>query len=735
MTRARLLALAVTAAAILASAVPAPGQVRNWPSEPMPKPLAAKSVKFPPFETRTLPNGLRVVVLEHHEQPAVSVRLLIGAGTAQDLSPKLGVANMVASLLDQGTTTRTAEQIAEAIDTLGGSVTIGAGTDVSFAYLTVLKDRVAAGLDLLSDIVRSPVFAQEELERQRDQLRSTLRVRYQDPDYLASIVFRRLVYGFHPYAFPGTGTPSSIERITRGDLVGFHQRYFTPGNCILAVVGDVAAADAFAAIERAFGGWPPHDEPAAFVLGPPVPTRRVVIVDVPDAVQTEIRAGHLAISRRSADFMATDLAVRVLGGDGANRLQQILRSRRGLTYGASAELNAFWTFGDIEAETDTRPEATGEVLRVMVDEFFRLQRERVSPRELDEAKAFLAGSFPLGIETPDDIATKVLTALFYGLPLAELDTFRERVNAVTPDDIQRVTKAHLRPDRLSIVLVGYAPAIVSELERVGFRIGEVISVADLDVTTADLRRPPGPRDPTVPMISSAKGLSREEWERVKRVIAPAADAAGGLEALRAVKTIRATARTVMQTPAGPMRATTRTYVEYPGRMRVDATLPAGDVVQAYVDGQAWLKDPTGVRDAPTPMRDEFAQGLRRDWIALFLAVSEDRVMGRVLPDEKGLGGRPLRVVELWSMDLSPVRVAIDAETGLIAWISYQAGGRSGPAGRVTMRESFADYREVKGIRIPFTAVVRRDDAVLLERTLTDVQVNVTFPPTFFKKVQ
>jgi outer membrane lipoprotein-sorting protein len=199
-----------------------------------------------------------------------------------------------------------------------------------------------------------------------------------------------------------------------------------------------------------------------------------------------------------------------------------------------------------------------------------------------------------------------------------------------------------------------------------------------------------------------------------------------------VKTIRATARTVMQTPGGPMRATTRTYVEYPGRMRVDATLPAGEVVQAYVDGQAWLRDPTGVRDAPTPMRDEFAQGLRRDWIALFLAASDDRVFGRVLPDETGLGGRPLHVVELWSDDLSPVRVALDAETRLITWVSYEAGG---PGGRVRVQESFDDYRDVKGIRMPFIAVVRRDNAVMLERTLTDVQINVTFPPTFFQKIQ
>ena len=735
MTHARRHALAL--AAMLAVAAPAAGQARNWPSEPIPKPLAARPVTFPPYEVRTLPNGLRVVVVEQHEQPSVSLRLLVGAGSAQDTGSKLGVANMVASVLDQGTSTRSAQQIAETVDSIGGDLRVGAGTDVTFASVTVLKDSVAPGLELLSDIVRSPAFAQVELDRQREQLRSALRVSYQDPDYVASVVFKRLVYGFHPYGFPGTGTPASIERIQRSDLVEYHQRYYTPGNSILAVVGDIAAGEAFAAAERFFGVWAPRDVVVQLALEPPAPTRRIVVIDMPGVVQTEIRAGHLGIRRRSDDFTATDLAVRILGGEGANRLQQVLRTQRGLTYGASADLNAHRRLGDIVVETDTRPEATGQSLRVIVDEMFRLQRERVSTRELDGAKAYLAGGYPLGIETPDDIATKVLTALFYELPLTDLDAFRDRVNAVTPDDIQRVTRAHVRPDRLSIVLVGYAPYIIAQIESVGFRTGEVVTLADLDVTMADLRRPPGPRQPAQPLVSMTKGMSREEWLRVKSVVDRAIAAAGGLDALRGVKTIRATARTVMQTPEGPMRATTRTYVEYPGRMRVDATLPVGEVVQTYVDGQAWLKDRMGVRDAPAPMRDEFARGLRRDWIALFLAAADDRVLGRVLEDDQGLGGRPLRVVELWSdaagsEALSPVRVAIDAETHLIAWISYEAAG---PGGRGTVKESFADYRDVKGIRIPFTAVVRRENDVLLERILTDVQLNVTFPPTFFQKIQ
>ena len=724
--------LACTAALVLAWALPARGQAKDWPTEAMPKPLASRPATFPPYEIRTLSNGLRVVVVEHHEQPLVSLRLLIGAGTAQDLPPKLGVANMVATLLDQGTTTRTAEQIADAVDTIGGTVSVGAGTDATFAHITVLKDSVSLGLDLLSDIVRSPAFPQDALDRQRDQLRAALRVSYQDPAYLASIVFRRLVYGFHPYGYPGTGTPATIERITRSDLVEHHQRFFAPGHSILAVVGDVTRAGAFAAVDKAFGGWDRREVQAAIVLGPPAPARRVVIVDLPGAMQTEIRAGHLGILRNSADFTAVDLAMRMLGGEGANRLQQVLRSQRGLAYGAAAGVNAHLKFGDVFAETETIPEAAGEALRVIMSEFFRLQRDRVGVRELDNAKAVLAGSVPLGIETPDDIATKVLAALFYELPLSDFETFRERTNAVTPDDIQRAARAHLRPDRLSMVLVGYAPFITSQLERAGFRNGEVVRASDLDVTSADLVRPARLAGPTAPMTPVAKGMSREDWEKVRSVLDPAVAAAGGLDVLRGVKTIRATARTVMQTPEGPMRATTRTYIEYPGRLRVDATLPSGVVVQAYIDGQAWLKDPTGIRDAPTPMRDEFAQGLRRDWIALFLAVADNRVLGRVLADEKGLAGRPLHVVELWSDELSPIRVAVDAETRLIAWVSYQTGG---PGGRVTVKESFDDYREVKGLRIPFTAVVRRENAVMIERTITDVQVNVTLPPTFFQKVQ
>jgi zinc protease len=183
-----------------------------------------------------------------------------------------------------------------------------------------------------------------------------------------------------------------------------------------------------------------------------------------------------------------DQAVKILGGEGANRLQQVLRSQRGLTYGASADLETYKTTGGIVAETDTRTDATAEVLRLAVDEFYRLQRERVYDGELEGAQAYLAGHFPLTIETPDAIATQVLNQLFYELPLPELETFPDRVRSVSPDDVQRVARSYLRPDRLAVVLVGNADGFAKDLKGVGFGEFERIPMDSIDLLAANLKR-------------------------------------------------------------------------------------------------------------------------------------------------------------------------------------------------------------------------------------------------------
>lgn len=467
-------------------------QARDWPREPPPPPLAAHHATFPPYQLKTLANGLRVLVVLQHEQPSVSFRLLVKAGAMQEPADRPGLANFVASLLSQGTATRSAQQIATAIDSAGGLIDVGSGNELTFVTGAVIKDQTDLALGLAADLVQHPAFSPDEITLHRSQVLSSMQVSYDDPDYVASLVFDRLVFGTHPYGQPSEGSAPSLARVTRDDLVAFHRTWFVPNNSLLAIVGDLTSDEAFAAAERAFGGWVRRDVPVANVPSPPAPSERVVVIDRPGSAQTEIRVGHIAITRTDPDFLAFDLAIRILGGEGANRLFGVLRSERGLTYGAQASLRTFLTAGQVVAETNTRSEGTAEALRLVVDEFARLQREPVQATELSGAQDFIAGNFPLSIESSSAIAEQVLARLVYGQDLSDITTYPDRVARITPDDIQRVAKQYLKPDRLSVVLVGDAAKFVDQLAAVGFPTIERIPLAEFDIDSPTLRRTPAP---------------------------------------------------------------------------------------------------------------------------------------------------------------------------------------------------------------------------------------------------
>lgn len=722
-------ALALTGLA-LAVAAGASAQVPEWPSERPPRPLAARQVSFPPYQVRTLPNGLQVIAVSHHEQPAVSLRLIVRAGGAQDPVDRPGVAYLAASLLDQGTTTKTAEQVATAIDSIGGAIGSGVLSDLTFINAAVMKDSLGPGLDLMSDLARNPAFAPEEIERQRQQILSGLQVSYDDPDYLAGVVFDRLVYGSHPYGKPDSGTPSSVTAVTREDLLAFHTRWFGANNAILAIVGDVTADEAFAGAERAFGNWQRVELPANKAADPPPPTRRVVIIDRPGAVQTEIRVGNIGLPRRHPDYLTLDIAMKILGGEGGNRLHRVLRSERGLTYGASADLNALKETGDIVAETDTRSETTGEALRVIVDEIFRLQRQRVQERELNDAQEYLTGSFPLTIETPSAIALQILNAVFYGLDMNELQTFRERVNRVTADDIQRVAQQYLRPENLSIVLVGDASVFAKQLAGVGFDRVERIPISDLDLASPDLRRGTASTQGRITPIAFRQSSTPPSDER--DLVARAVRAKGGLELLRSIRTVKASATmTLLDAPSGRVEIPMTTSISYPGGFRVDAETPAGPLVQAFNNGEFWVDEGRrGARSAPAAFADEIRGNVQRDSIPMLLALADGRLSATRLPDVTE-GGRALKVLEVKGAGMRPIRVMFDPETALI--VRQRLSGAAGGAGGGVTEEAFSDYRDVSGLKVAFRATVYRNGAPVLERVLRSFEVNVPLPATLFTK--
>ncbi len=739
-------------------------QTRPWLSERPPRPLPARDVKFPPYQIQTLPNGLQVVAVLHHEQPAVSMRLLIRAGSASDPKGKLGLVHELASLLDQGTETKSAGELADAIDFIGGAMGTGAATDVAYLNMVVMKDSFENGLRMLSDMARHPAFSSAEIDRQRQQTLSGLRVSFEDPGFVADSVFERLVYGFHPYGMPHSGTPETISGITREDLVAFHRKYFAPNNAILAVVGDVTTEEAFDTVRNVFGDWERKEIPVEKFIDPPNPTRRLIVVNKPDAVQTEVRVGHIGIPRRHPDYMAVNLAIRILGGEGSNRLHNVLRTQRGLTYGAQADMDTLKETGDFEAHTNTRSTATAEVVRLIFDEFWRLQRDPVAERELADAKAYLTGSFPLTIETPDAIAMQILNVVFYGLPIEDLQNFRERVNAVTVDDIQRVARAYLKPDRLSVVLVGNVVAFEKDLKGVGFNDYEKVELGNLDLTAADFKRPAaragaavqprlrpissrrvayrsttedaedtGERSPVAASVRQAGGgvasIAPQEGADARALLDRAIAAKGGIEKLRAIRSLAAVTSTSMTTPEGVVQAEATTILEYPTRVRVDTKLQGVASLQVFDGEHAWVRDPSGVHDVPARATRELQASLRRDTIALLLAADRGTVRTRLLPDIKDDSGTLHHALEMSATDLDPLVLYIDPETSLISKQTYIAGG----AGQPLIEEIYSDYRAVDGVQFAFVATLRRGGQPVLERRVTGIEINTRLEPTLFKR--
>jgi zinc protease len=470
--------------AVLLAAPQAKAQDKPMKQTP-PPPKPAQQIHFPAFEEKTLANGLRVVIVEQHENPSLSLQLLVPGGKVYAPPAKAGLADATAALLREGTQTRSSQQIAETIDAVGGTLDTAASLESAFISVTVTSDQLDLGLDLLSDIVLRPSFPAEELERWRHQTLSGLQIQQSDPSYVATAAFQRLVLGDHPYGTPSSGTVASVRGLTRDDLVAFHRSRYVPNESILAVVGDAKAADAFARVERAFGAWKKGE---ASVL-PPVkaePRQRIVVIDKPDAVQTEIRVGQPGLAYRDPDHFAADVYDSVLGGSPSSRLYEEVRRKRALSYGANSEFRMPTQPGWFVASTYTKTESTVDALGVTLDVIQAMDDKPVPAEELAQRKTYITGAFPLEIETPAGVAAKVLEAMKFGYGKEYLESYRSRIDAVTADQLQSFASRRIQPDRMLVVLVGNAKAFAADLEK---RFGpfETIPLTGVDLLQPDLR--------------------------------------------------------------------------------------------------------------------------------------------------------------------------------------------------------------------------------------------------------
>ncbi len=467
----------------------------------MPAAGAPHAFHFPDAATKTLSNGLRVFVITDHSEPAVAARLVImSAGSIRDSKDEPGVAEMTANMLTQGTEKRSARDIAEAIDFVGGSLNAAAGKDSTTVTLDVVKRDLDTGLDLMSDVVLHPAFDAQELERQRRQLLSGLTVQYSDPEYLASAIFSRALYGGSPYGLPADGTPETAQRFSREELAKFHDANYAPEQSLIAFAGDVTPDEAFAAAEKYFGAWQKLQVTAAVPpAAPPLSGIHIWLIDKPDAVQTQIRVGKLGIRRGDPDYIPVVVTNRIFGGGYNSRLNTEVRVKKGLTYGAYSSFEPHLYSGSFGVGTFTRTEATVEATKLVVDLISQMSSGEVTPKEMDFARDYLAGVYPIQSETAEQVAERVLTAAIFDLPKDYNSTYPERIRGVTSAQVKEMAQKYLDAKDLDIVLVGNAGAFRDALKK-QFPDAQYAEIPfdQVDLLAPDLRKAAKAAPPAAP---------------------------------------------------------------------------------------------------------------------------------------------------------------------------------------------------------------------------------------------
>ncbi len=427
-----------------------------------PVPLAPKPFDIAkPFETE-LANGLKVVIFENRRLPIVNFRLAFRFGDINSPENARGLATAVSSLMTQGTAKYSSRQLAEETENLGASLHASSSSDnttIAASALTMYRGEI---LKLLAEVLFEPTFPESELNLYKENTIKSLEFQRSQADFLADEQASRIIFGSHPY---GTVSPKAeeIEKFSREMLIDFHAKKFVPNNALMIVVGDVNREEILAEFEQVFGNWKPGSVETKVFDSPPVRTgKTLTIVDRVGSAQSNIVLANLGVSRSHPDYFPIIVMNQILGAGASSRLFMNIREEKGYTYGAYSSFDTRRLAGSFEASAEVRSAVTGDSLKEFFYELNRIRDEKVGENEIDDAKNFLTGVFPIRAETQEGLTNLIVTQKLYELSEDYLQTYRENVAAVTIEDVQRVAKEHIHPDKIALVIVGDAGEILKQ---------------------------------------------------------------------------------------------------------------------------------------------------------------------------------------------------------------------------------------------------------------------------------
>jgi predicted Zn-dependent peptidase len=441
----------------------------------------APQLNLPPVQKRALSNGLPVWIVETHEVPLVQINLVVLAGSGDDAAGTFGAGSLTAAMLDEGAGSRSALEIADAIEFLGATLATTSSFDSSAVRLNVPVSRLGDALPVMADVALRPTFPQAELDRLRQERLTALLQARDDPGSIAAMAFARIVFGnTHRYGTGAAGTEATLKGFTTADLRAFHSAFYQPTNATLVVVGDVTAGAILPQLEKHFGGWKATapvkraDVPAA----PQLTQGQITIVDKPDAEQSQIRIGWVGVPRSTPDYFPLLVLNTTLGGSFTSRLNQNLRETHGYSYGASSVFDMRLSAGPFFAGAGVQTDKTAEALREFFNELNAIGKP-IPADELAKSKNYIALGFPAEFETSGDLSRSLEELIVYKLPDTWFERYVPAVQAVTADAVQKASARYLQPSRFAVVVVGDRRTIEPGIRALNLGPVRVVSVEEV----------------------------------------------------------------------------------------------------------------------------------------------------------------------------------------------------------------------------------------------------------------
>jgi predicted Zn-dependent peptidase len=667
-------------------------------------------LKIPEVQREVLPNEMILFLVEDHNLPLIELSALIKVGSVYEPADKVGLAEITGAVMRTGGTAKmNGDQIDEELDRLGATIETSIDLNQGTAYISVLKEDIDRGLSILADILMNPQFAQEKIDLEKMNQRSWIARRNDMPAWIADREFSKLIYG-DSSVYARTVEYKTIDNITRDDLIAFHQKYFHPNSVIMGVWGDFKTPEMIQKIKIAFAQWKtakldlPELPKVDYHFRP-----SVHLVKKEDINQTNIRVGHSGGMMNDPDYFALTVMNSILGRSFSGRLFKEVRSEQGLAYHVGGGYQCNFDYpGLLSLNCETKSQSTIQAIKSMMEEVKRISQQEVSDEELEMAKNTFLNSFVFQFDNKGKIVNRLLTYEYYGFPLDFLQKTKENIQKVTKQDVLRAAQTHLHPNDLVILAVGKDSDFDQPLSVLGV-------VDTIDISGTEKKAVEG--IPEASPASLTKG---------KEILDQVIKAMGGKDAFKSVTNSVIKTETSVSTPQGEFQMAITSFHIFPDKIRQEISMPFGTMVTVFDGEKGWMTSPQGTQDLPESQLKEVRSEFFRSHFHLFLADDlKVQFMG-----EESLEDKKVDVILISDPAGNQLKMYVDLVTHLPLKESYQGTTMMGPG---NVEEIFSDYREVSGVKTPFSITSLANGQKMAETKILEVNFNTQIAPELFIK--